>query len=74
MEMVNVLHSSVCSSAYFSCPLWRLRLKIIGVGSNWNVYYYSNNIPSKGTNITLNLDNPVSTTITPSVSGKWTPN
>jgi len=26
MEMVNVLHSSVCSSAYFSCPLWRLRL------------------------------------------------
>lgn len=27
MEMVNVLHSSVCSSAYFSCPLWRLHLK-----------------------------------------------
>ena len=53
----------------YSDPYWEL-----GVGSNWNVYYYSNNIPSKGTNITLNLDNPVSTTITPSVSGKWTPN
>ena len=49
----------------YSDPYWEL-----GVGSNWNVYYYSNNIPSKGTNITLNLDNPVSTTITPSVSGK----
>ena len=53
----------------YSDPYWEL-----GVGSNWNVYYYSNNIPSRGTNITLNLDNPVSTTITPSVSGKWTPN
>lgn len=38
----------------YSDPYWEL-----GVGSNWNVYYYSNNIPSKGTNITLNLDNPV---------------
>ena len=60
------------------CKLFGNRLRGITRDANPSnpdvVYYYSNNIPSKGTNITLNLDNPVSTTITPSVSGKWTPN
>lgn len=31
-------------------------------------------LPSKGANVVLNLDNPVSTTNTPTVEGKWTPN
>lgn len=44
----------------------------ISVGSTQDVKYTK--IPNCGTNITLNLDNPVSTTITPSVTGTWTPN
>ena len=43
-------------------------------GEEKNCYVGINRSSIKGTNITLNLDNPVSTTITPSVSGKWTPN
>jgi len=28
MATVNTLWEHLCGSAYFSCPLWRLRLKI----------------------------------------------
>lgn len=35
--------------------------------------YYSN-IPAKGKNVTLNLDNPVYTSSTVSVTGSWSPN
>lgn len=31
-------------------------------------------VPSSGTNVVLNLDNPVYTTSTVSVSGEWSPN
>ena len=39
-----------------------------------NVYYNTDSVPAKGTNVTLNLDNPVYMTTTVSVSGSWTPN
>lgn len=51
----------------YSNPYWEM-----SVGGNWTVPYSS--IPSLGANVTLNLDNPVSTTTTPTVKGKWTPN
>ena len=35
--------------------------------------YYSS-VPGKGKNVTLNLDNPVYTSSTVSVSGSWSPN
>lgn len=41
-------------------------------GAETNVKY--SKTPEKGKNITLNLDNPVKTTNTPTVKGKWTPN
>ena len=41
-------------------------------GYMWNVYYST--LPALGANVVLNLDNPVSTTVTPTVKGKWTPN
>lgn len=43
-------------------------------GYHWDIPYYSNSVPSHGTNVTLNLDNPVNTTNTPTVKGSWTPN
>lgn len=48
----------------------------LGVTSpyEWAVPYYDGKSPSMGTNVTLNLDNPVYTSATPSVSGRWTPN
>lgn len=40
----------------------------------WNVYYYKDQIPQLGTNVMLNLDNPVNMSSSVSVSGKWRPN
>ena len=54
----------------FSSPYWQIEVNEPGQG--WDVYYGF--IPSKGTNVVLNLDNPVSTTVTPTVSGMWSPN
>lgn len=41
-----------------------------------NKYYYHNysTVPAKGTNVTLNLDNPVHTSTIVSAKGIWTPN
>lgn len=36
--------------------------------------YYTNSVPSAGTNVRLNLDNPVDTYVEPRVAGSWTPN
>lgn len=36
--------------------------------------YFSNKVPSKGTNVTLNMDNPVKSEYTVDVAGVWTPN
>lgn len=43
-------------------------------GTNRAVFYYDGKTPSKGTNVVLNLDNPVYTSTTVDVSGTWTPN
>lgn len=40
----------------------------------WTVNYYADKEPSKGDNVTLNLDNPVYTSATVNVAGEWTPN
>ena len=39
-----------------------------------DIYYYNGSVPSAGTNVTLNLDNPYYSNSTVSVLGSWTPN
>ena len=69
----NVSHFSIMinliSDGYTAVRVW-------GVTSpyEWAVPYYDNSVPAMGTNVTLNLDNPVYTSASPTVSGKWTPN
>lgn len=41
---------------------------------NTNVSYYDSPSPSPGDDVVLNLDNPIFTSSTPTVSGEWTPN
>lgn len=43
------------------------------IGSGESDVSYSTT-PAQGKNVVLNLDNPVKTTKTPTVKGKWTPN
>lgn len=40
----------------------------------YNVLYYTNKIPGKGQNTTLNLDNPINTSASVPVGGNWSPN
>ncbi|WP_025681599.1 hypothetical protein [Paenibacillus massiliensis] len=42
------------------------------LNASTNISYST--VPSKGDNVTLNLDNPVYSTSSVSVSGNWTPN
>lgn len=49
----------------YSNPYWILDEQ------GWDVPYTTK--PSEGTNVYLSLDNPVSTTITPRVTGTWSP-
>ncbi|MEC0229093.1 hypothetical protein [Paenibacillus alba] len=45
----------------------------VQANSNWATPSYTST-PSKGTNITLNLDNPVYTSSSVAVAGEWSPN
>ena len=40
MTQVTTLHRIMHWSAYFSCPLWRLRLKISGTGAYYVQSFY----------------------------------
>lgn len=60
----------VGSGTNVSNPYWQIPFD----NQTWNVPYYSESIPALGTNVMLNLDNPVNMTTSVSVSGKWRPN
>ncbi len=71
-------------SGYTTVRAWTEKDGIFGGGNysspyneadlNVNESISYDNVPSKGDNVVLNLDNPVSTSSTVSVEGNWTPN